>query len=192
VTGFNNDPVNVLLVDSALVPFAITQGSSCAVTPCQVSAVFAPTSSNNPGGSTAYSTLVITDLFSGQFTLVSLSGALQPPPPPPPPTTVTIDQGSLTFDPQTVGTISPGQTLTLTNTGNQTFVITSISLIGANPGDYALSNPCTQLAAAGAGFNTCSFYVQFSPTATGTRTANVQVTGNIASPLLVSLTGTGQ
>lgn len=116
---------------------------------------------------------------------------MQPPPPLPPPTTVTTDSASLTFDPQTVGTISSGQTITVTNTGNQPFVM-SVSLTGDNPGDYALSNPCSQLAAAGQGFNTCTFFIQFSPTATGTRTANVQITGNISSPILIPLTGTGQ
>jgi hypothetical protein len=193
VTSFNNDPVIAQLSDPAYVPFVLTQGSSCSATPCQVSVVFAPTAANtapavNPN---SYANILVTDLLSGQAALVSLSGALQPPPPLPPPTTVTTDSASLTFDPQTVGTISSGQTITVTNTGNQPFVM-SVSLTGDNPGDYALSNPCSQLAAAGQGFNTCTFFIQFSPTATGTRTANVQITGNISSPILIPLTGTGQ
>ena len=111
---------------------------------------------------------------------------------PPPPTTVSVDPNSLTFDPQTVGSISPSQAVTLTNTGNQISVV-AVFITGANPGDYVLSNQCTQLAAAGQGFNTCTFFVQFSPAATGTRTANVQiVSNNIFSPDLISLTGTGQ
>ena len=45
----------------------------------------------------------------------------------------------------------------------------------------------------GQGGGTCTFFVQFSPTATGTRTANVQIISNTpTSPDLISLTGTGQ
>jgi trimeric autotransporter adhesin len=200
VTGFNNDPITVQVantsgqvIDPSTSPFVITQGSSCSSTPCTVSIAFAPTAANTApidlynsvGG------VIISDLFSSQVTLVPLSG-LHSLATPPPPTTVSVDQNSLTFDPQTVGSISSGQTLTLTNNGDQIADV-AILITGANPGDYVLSNPCTQLAAAGQGFNTCTFYVQFSPTATGTRTANVQiVSNNIFSPNLISLTGTGQ
>jgi len=195
VTGFNNDPVTVQLAGSSgpiVGPFVITQGSSCSSTPCTVSIAFAPTAANiSPND--LYSTsggIVISDLFS-QVTLVPLSG-LHDLATPPPPTTVSVSPNSLTFDPQTVGSISSGQTLTITNTGNQIADV-AILITGANPGDYVLSNPCTQLAAAGQGFNTCSFFIQFSPTATGTRTANVQIiSNNIVSPDLISLTGTGQ
>ena len=200
VTGFNNDPVTVQVANSSgqvinplTSPFVVTQGSSCSSTPCTVSVAFAPTATNtspidlyNSSGG-----IVISDLFSSQVTLVPLNG-LHDLATPPPPTTVSVDQSSLTFDPQTVGSISSGQTLTLTNSGNQIADV-AILITGANPGDYVLSNPCTQLAAAGQGFNTCSFFVQFSPTAAGTRTANVQIiSNNIFSPNLISLTGTGQ
>jgi hypothetical protein len=193
VTSSNNDPVTVQVVDSFISPFFITQGSSCPSTPCTVSLVFAPTAANTApaDGNNSYGNILVTDLFSAQATPVSLSGIYQPPPPQPP-TTLSIDSHSLTFDPQTVGSTSPGQTLTLTNTGNQILYVT-ISITGANSGDYVLSNPCTQMAPAGQGFNTCTFFVQFSPTATGTRTANVQIISNTpSSPDLVSLTGTGQ
>jgi hypothetical protein len=200
VTGFNNGPVTVQVanssgqvVNSSGSPFVITQGSSCSSTPCTVSVAFAPAAANtspidlyNSSGG-----IVISDLFSSQVTLVPLSG-LHELATPPPPTTVSTNPNSLTFDPQTVGSTSSGQTLTITNTGNQIADV-AILITGANPGDFVLSNPCTQLAAAGQGFNTCTFFIQFSPTATGTRTANVQIiSNNIFSPDLISLTGTGQ
>jgi hypothetical protein len=199
-TGFNNDPVTVQVadtsgrvVDPSSSPFVVTQGSSCASTPCTVSVAFAPTAANTVPTDlyTASGGILITDLFSTQVTLVPVSG-LHDLATPPPPTTLTIDSNSLTFDPQTVGSTSSGQTLTLTNTGNQMLDV-AIFITGANPGDYVLSNPCSQVAAAGQGFNTCTFFVQFSPTATGTRTANVQIISNTpSSPDLVSLSGTGQ
>jgi trimeric autotransporter adhesin len=200
VTGFKNDPVTVQVADSSGrvigssgSPFVVTQGSSCASTPCTVSVVFAPTAANTVPTDLYSSSggIVISDLFSSQVTFVPLSG-LHDLATPPPPTTVSIDSHSLTFGPQTVGSTSSGQTLTLTNTGNQILDV-AIFITGANPGDYVLSNPCTQLAAVGQGFNTCTFFVQFSPTATGTRTANVQIISNTpSSPDLISLTGTGQ
>jgi hypothetical protein len=196
VTGFNNGPVTVQTVDSsqpAIDPsgslFVITQGSSCSSTPCTVSVVFAPTAANTSPNDfyNASGGIAISDLFSSQVTFVPLSG-LHDLATPPPPTTVSIDQNSLTFSPQTVGSISSGQTLTITNTGNQLLDL-AVLITGANPGDYVLSNPCTQVNPA----SSCTFYIQFSPTATGTRTANVQiVSNNIFSPNLISLTGTGQ
>ena len=198
VTGFNNDPITVQVADTSgqvvsTSPFVITQGSSCSSTPCTVSVVFAPTAANTSPTDlyTASGGILISDLSSSQVTLVPLSG-LHDLATPPPPTTVTVDPSSLTFDPQTVGSISSGQTLTLTNTGNQLLDV-AILITGTNPGDYVLSNPCSQLAAPGQGSNTCTFFVQFSPTATGTRTATVQIiSNNIFSPNLISLTGTGQ
>jgi hypothetical protein len=177
------------VIDPSGSPFVVTQGSSCSSTPCTVSVVFAPTTANTSPTDfyNASGGIVISDLFSSQVTLVPLSG-LHDLATPPPPTTVSVAPNSLTFDPQTVGSISSGQAFTLTNTGNQIADV-AILITGANPGDYVLSNFCTQVNV-GAG---CAFFVQFSPTATGTRTANVQiVSNNIFSPDLISLTGTGQ
>ena len=65
-------------------------------------------------------------------------------------------------------------------------------LAGTNAGDFAQSNNCGgALAASG----TCSISVTFTPTATGSRTANLVVTdntGNVAgSTQTATLTGTG-
>jgi trimeric autotransporter adhesin len=199
VNAFNNDPVTVQITDSSgrvidpsSSPFVVTQGSSCPSTPCTISVVFAPTAANTSPNDlyTASGGIVIRDLSSSQVTLVPLSG-LHDLATPPPPTTGTSDSSSLTFDPQTVGSISPGQSITITNTGNQMADI-AVLITGANPGDYVLSNPCSQVVAAGQGFNTCTFFVQFSPTATGTRTANVQIISNNIFFPPIPLTGTGQ
>jgi trimeric autotransporter adhesin len=196
VTALNNDAITAQTVSSnaTLAPsFAVTQGSSCPSTPCPVSVVFAPTVTNTSPNDLYSSSgeVVFSDLFSSQTTMVSLTG-LHDLASPPPPTTTSVSPGSLTFTPQTVGTISSGQTLTISNTGTQTLDL-AVLITGANPGDYVVSNPCTQVAAPGQGFSSCTFYVQFQPTATGTRTGNVQiVANNIFSPTLISLTGTGQ
>ncbi len=83
VTAFNNDPVSMQIVDAAVSPFFLTQGSSCSITPCQISVAYAPTAANTApaDGNNSYSQIYITDLFSGQAATVSLSGIYQPPAP---------------------------------------------------------------------------------------------------------------
>jgi hypothetical protein len=191
ITSFNNDPVTVQVVDSAVSPFVITQGGSCTLTPCQVSVVFAPTAANTApaDGNNSYDEILVTDLFSGLAATVSLSGIWQPPPPPT--TTATIQPGLVTFNPQSVGTTSDTADITITNTGNQPLT-DQITLIGNNTGDFILTNPCPSTIAVG---GQCSLTVAFSPTATGFRSANVQIianTTNLSSPIKVSVTGTGQ
>jgi hypothetical protein len=191
ITSFNNDPVTVQVVDSAVSPFLITQGGSCSVTPCPVSVVFAPTAANTApaDGNNSYDEILVTDLFSGLAATVSLSGIWQPPPPPT--TTATIQPGLVTFNPQSVGTTSDTADITITNTGDQPLT-DQITLIGNNTGDFILTNPCPSTIAVG---GQCSLTVAFSPTATGFRSANVQIianTTNLSSPIKVSVSGTGQ
>jgi trimeric autotransporter adhesin len=191
VTSFNNDPVSVQVVDGQFLPFFLTQANSCSTTPCQISVAFAPTAANtaSASGGTSYGNILVTDLLSGQGAVVSLSGIWQPPPPPT--TTASILPGLLTFSAQSVGTTSDTSSISITNTGNQPLSI-QISLIGNNPLDYLLTNPCPGTVAVGA---FCNLTVAFSPTATGLRTANVQIitnTSNLSSPIRISLTGTGQ
>jgi hypothetical protein len=94
VTSFNNDPVSVQVVDEQFLPFFLTQGNSCSVTPCQISVAFAPTAANTAsgGGSSSYGNILVTDLLSGQGAVVSAAGSLQPPP-----TTMVISPSGLSF-----------------------------------------------------------------------------------------------
>jgi phospholipase C len=102
---------------------------------------------------------------------------------------VTFSPTSLTFGSQAVGTSSSPQNVTLTNSGSATLTISSITITGANPGDYSETRTCGTSVAAGAN---CTISVTFKPTATGTRTASVSVADNApGSPQTVSLTGTG-
>ncbi len=98
---------------------------------------------------------------------------------------VTLSPTSLTFASQTVGTVSPPQTIVLTNSGVSTLTITSIVVSG----DYGIASTCGVSILAG---KQCSIIVSFAPTAAGTRTGTVSVTDNApGSPQTVSLTGTG-
>jgi hypothetical protein len=189
VTSFNNDPVIVQVVNSDVSPFVLTQGSSCSTTPCQLSVAYAPTTANTqyPDGN-SFGNILITDLFSGQGFVVSAMGTWKAPPPPP--TTMVISPSGLSFSPQSVGTTSAAQGLLLTNTGNQPLVFSQISLGGSHPEDYVLTNSCPGTVAVG---GNCSLTVAFSPTATGSLSASVQVTSNAnIFTYLVSVTGLGQ
>ena len=91
---------------------------------------------------------------------------------PPPAATspvASFSANTATFGPQLVGTTSPIQSITLTNTGTAPLFINGIQQSGVNAGDFGGVNaPCLGLfVAPGA---TCVLSFQFTPTATGPRT----------------------
>ncbi len=103
---------------------------------------------------------------------------------------VSLSPNSLAFGSQSVNTTSAPQTVNLTNSGNTTLNITSISIGGTNGGDFAQSNTCGASVASGGG---CTISVTFTPSATGTRVGTLTITDNASgSPQTVSLTGSGQ
>ena len=146
---------------------------------CTLSVTFSPTAS----GSRA-ATVQITDNAADSPQSAPLSGTgvgLAP--------AVSLAPASLSFGSQQVGSTSSAQSITLTNSGNAALAISSIAVSGSNAGDFAQTNTCPASLAAGA---SCSIAVTFAPTATGARTASVQVTDNAGdSPESVSLSGSG-
>ena len=104
-------------------------------------------------------------------------------------TTDSLSKTSLTFAPQTVGTISAPQTVTLTNTGTLTLTISSVAVTGTNASDYRQINTCDSSLPSG---GKCTITVTFAPTDRGPRTASVTITDNTAgSPQSIALSGTG-
>jgi hypothetical protein len=100
-------------------------------------------------------------------------------------TTATVKPTSLTFVSQKEGTTSNTQTVTLSNTGSAALNAT-ISVTG----DFSETDNC-QTAAIAAG-SACSIQVEFTPTATGTRTGLMTIVANVSGgQLTVSLSGTG-
>jgi hypothetical protein len=101
----------------------------------------------------------------------------------------TVSPATLTFAAQTVGTTSAAKTVTLTN-NLSTALAFNVTFTGADPGDFTETNTC------GSSVPTkshCVISVKFSPKATGTRTATMNVNdGANNSPQTVSLTGTGK
>jgi len=104
-----------------------------------------------------------------------------------------ISPTTLTFPLQLVNTTSATQTVTLSNTGNLAYTISSISLAGTNVADFGLNYNCP-IGGAGLGANaSCAITLNFNPKAAGTRTATVNIvtTANVNPTPSINLTGTG-
>jgi hypothetical protein len=102
---------------------------------------------------------------------------------------LTIAPASLAFPATAVGGASTGQSVTLTNSGTAAVSIASIVLNGVDPHDFVTLNNCGAVLGGGA---SCTVFVAFTPTATGSRTATVSVADDASgSPQLVALRGTG-
>jgi hypothetical protein len=154
---------------------SVAAGSSCAI-----SVTFSPTASGTASG-----TLSVTDNATGSPQIVALTGTGESP-------TVSLSASTLNFGSQLVGTSSTTpQKVTLTNTGNASLSITSISIGGTDPSDFTLSpsNPCGSTIAQG---SSCTIQVNFKPATDGSQSATLSITDNApGSPQVVSLTGTG-
>jgi trimeric autotransporter adhesin len=100
---------------------------------------------------------------------------------------ISLSPSSLNFATQTVGARSTMQTVTLTNTGTFATALTFATL-GANPGDFAETDNCSQGPLAGG--QVCVITVTFDPTQTGSRSAVIQISDAAPkSPQIVALSG---
>jgi hypothetical protein len=106
-------------------------------------------------------------------------------------TTALLSATALVYpNPLFTGAPSAPQTTTLKNIGSAPLAISSVTIAGTNAGDFAQTNNCPSTLASNA---SCQISVVFTPTAGGTRTANLQVAYNATgSPQTVPLTGMGQ
>jgi hypothetical protein len=156
-------------------PLSLPAGGSCTI-----QASFTPSA---PGSRTA--SVQVGDDATGSPHSVALSGTGTQP-------AVGLTPTSLTFSSQTIGTTSAAQTSTLRNTGTAPLAISSITLGGANPGDFAQSNNCPVVPALLAANATCTISVSFAPSALGPRSAAVSITDDApGSPHSLPLSGSG-
>jgi hypothetical protein len=102
----------------------------------------------------------------------------------------TVSPTSIAYGKQKVGTTSGAHKVTLKNNLSVALTISGFSFAGADQGDFNVST--TTCGASLGAKSTCTVSVVFKPTATGTRTATLNVNdGANNSPQTVSLTGTG-
>ena len=100
---------------------------------------------------------------------------------------LTITPAAITFPPGPVDTVSPPQTVTVTNSGSADLQISDILTSGI---DFAETHTCSKTLAAGAN---CTISVTCKPAITGPRLGTISiVTSDPAGPRLVPLTGTGE
>lgn len=107
---------------------------------------------------------------------------------------VFLSPTSLTFGAQGVGTTSAAKQVTLRNRGDEALTISSISIVGANAGQFVLDPPhnCPLSPASMAPGAGCTISVKFQPTTTDDKTAAVEIVDDAAdSPQQIPLTGTG-
>jgi hypothetical protein len=148
---------------------------------CTVSVRFAPAATDSPGAKSAG--LVITDNAAGSPQVVALSGTATASP------TIQVSTPSLQFEPQSAGTASTTQIVTVTNPGTTSLSINGFSVGGANAADFRQANNCPPSLGAGA---FCTVSVVFQPTfeASPTRSAILNISDNASgSPQLVALSG---
>ena len=180
-----NDP-NTVYVATDFGVFATRQISTCATLP---SACWQPMGAGLPGspavalGATpAASTtpvLVAATYGRGLWQIPLLTAGTEL-------TTASLSPSSLTFAAQSVGSSSSPQTIMVKNTGGLGLSITSVSVSGS----FIETDNCAgQEIIAGA---SCTVQVFFVPTATGSATGQLTVSGSITGgSLTASLTGTG-
>jgi Beta-propeller repeat/Abnormal spindle-like microcephaly-assoc'd, ASPM-SPD-2-Hydin len=149
-------------------PATLAAGSSCAF-----NITFAPTATGVRIGA-----LTLTDSVSSSPQTVTFTGNGYV-------NTVSVAPVSLIFGSQALKTSSAAQVVTVTNTGAN-----SITISGASTsGDFGQTNNCGTVAANG---GTCSVSVKFSPTASGSRSGTLSVSGGFTgSPQTLRLGGAG-
>jgi len=144
---------------------------------CTISVTFTPTQTGSLTG-----TLTISDNAADSPQQISLSGTGTQP-------LLSLSTNSLTFGDQAVGTTSAAQPVTITNTGTSDLHVASVSASGANAGDFSASpSGCGDVALTA----TCTISVTFTPSASGARSATLNIVSDSpSSPDQVTLSGTG-
>jgi hypothetical protein len=144
---------------------------------CTFPITFTPTATGTRTGAVTF-----TDNATGSPQAVTLTGTATGSG-----STVTVAPTSLTFAQQALGTTSPVQTVTVTNTGTPIVNFTSFTASG----DFAVANSgsCSTDGGIPAG-GSCTVAVTFTPTANGTRTGTLMIADSATgSPQSVALTG---
>ena len=192
--GFANLIISSISVDA---PFRRVALSAAAAVPecasslapgnsCQIDVVFAPVGTGDAVGS-IYITDNATDNGPGGPHTVSLSGTGTPVPVP-----VISVNSPIAFGDQIINTTSNARSITIGNTGTATLNISAIVLTGTDAANFSVTGQsgCTSIAPAGR----CTLNVSFTPTTTGAKTAQVNITSNAQNAAEVNttvLTGNG-
>ena len=185
--GTSSDPRSVTLtnisgialrIDSISTPAGFQQTNNCTVVApdqsCHLNVVFSPGAIGTYG-----ETLIIRDDGVGSPRAIGLGGTgIQ--------SVLSLDRNSIDFGAIRVDLNSPTQFVALTNAGNASMSIASVTTTG----DFSASSGCGSALAAE---STCYVVASFHPTVAGLRTGEIVITDNApGSPHRVTLSGTGK
>lgn len=107
------------------------------------------------------------------------------------PSAFAASTSALSFGYRTVGSTSPAQTVTVTSVGVGALTIGSVSILGDDPSDFAITSDSCAGATRNSG-NICRTAVTFRPTARGARSATLVFHDNAPDgPHRIPLSGTG-
>jgi hypothetical protein len=151
-------------------------GEIAAGASCKIDVTFTPSRGGKQSG-----VVTLIDSASSKPQFIELSGVG---------TVIKTSPTSLSFPSQKVGTKSAPQAVTVNNEGSTAVTMGTISISGANSADFSETDNCSgqSIPAGGA----CKVNVIFSPTKTGTRTAQLEIPPQGApAPRPVALTGKG-
>jgi hypothetical protein len=179
ITGGDFTQTNTTSV-AATAPDTIPPGATCTI-----SVTFKPTTLIGSGGQ-----IIITGSADGTVPTISLTGTGVPAP-----ELTGAAPTSLGFGSQPINTQSTPMSVTLT--GNLQLAVTGIALLrvdnGAPDGDFTCDPPpgSGMTLQNNQGTNQGTVTVWFNPTTTGPLNANLQITHNAGSPLVIPLSGSG-
>lgn len=175
-----NTGATALSISALHISSPFQQSNTCGKTvapgaQCKIEITFKPQNMGDTIG-----TVTISDSASSKPEVIELTGAG---------TMASISPLALSFAPQSVGTMSAPQNVTLTNVGTTAMSITVIGVGGNDYRDFAETNTCPKSLNAGA---SCTIAVSFDPAKKGQRTAALVIADNGGgSPQMVQLAGTG-
>lgn len=150
---------------------------------CSISITFAPSASAT---GSQQATLTITDNAPGSPQSVALSGTGMAPPPPAP--AVTVTPNPVSFPATTQGATGSPILIAVTNSGNATLNISSVTLGGNNTNDFSMTSGCSGAYAANTG---CMITMTFTPLAAGQRSAIISISDDAQnSPQSIQVSGT--
>jgi hypothetical protein len=106
--------------------------------------------------------------------------------------TLSVNPGPVDFGAQVINQGgSNSQPVTVTNNQVASVLVTNQQIIGADAASFSINGSGCEGYNIGTG-NTCQIYIQFNPTSSGTKNAQLELDNDgTATPLLVSLTGQG-
>jgi Abnormal spindle-like microcephaly-assoc'd, ASPM-SPD-2-Hydin len=167
--------VSLTLDGLSTIPGATANFSPASLTTNGNSTLTVTTSSSTPAGTYPVNIIANTGNLTHTMTVALLV----------PKTSVRLSTTTLSFSGQQVKTSSSPKTLTVTNTGNSSLGIGSISLSG----NFSQTNNCGGSISAGA---KCTINVTFSPRSVANLTGTLKISdADATSPQSVSLSGTG-